>query len=189
MSKITGLVVSAFVLCFGFVGSAAAGSLTGNYGYAITGQPTDSSCTLLGGDGLRDTFDSNSGGNSIAADPVAFSICDGIDGYLEGGLFTISDGSGDSATGSFSGVLTGLSEEGGDIFQGGFTLTSESGYYAGLTEDSGTFQVTTGPVNTQAFVTGTFEFATDAPEPVTSMLAGSGLLLLGLSRKLRKPRG
>jgi hypothetical protein len=174
------------MLCLCFATNASAGSISGSYAYSMTSWAGDPGCLALGGDGARGYFNSTSGGNSIGvSDPVSFSICDGIPGFLEGGQFLIDSGSGNTLAGTFSGVLTGTSAGGGDIFDGTVVWGAASGSYLSLTDRTGVFEVVTGEVNTPAFTTGTFDF-TSAPEPVTTALAGSGLLLLSLSRKLLK---
>jgi hypothetical protein len=118
---------------------------------------------------------------------VSFSICYGVAGALGGGQFTITDGAADTAIGAFSGTYTGLSAGNGAIFDGAFQFTSLSGYYASVTDTGGIFEVITGDVSKidtrpGDYLTGTFEFES-TPEPVTTALAGSSLLLLILSRK------
>jgi hypothetical protein len=182
-----GSTVSALILCLGFVPNASAATISGSYDYAITGETSNAGCSAYGGNPWTDNFHSTSGGNSIASDPVSFSICDGNPGVLDGGLFLVTDSAGDYFNGTFTGLLTGISGGGGDIFDGSYIITTTAGYYSSLTVLSGALEVVTGQVNTPAFVTGTFDFQS-APEPVPAALAGSGLILLGLSRKLLKRR-
>ena len=188
MRKRICVAVAVPILCLCFVTKASAGSISGAYAYGMTGQTGDAACAILyGGNPWTDNFQSTSGGNSIASDPVTFSICDGTPGFLDGGQFLVSDGTGDTLAGTFSGVLTGTSAGGGDIFEGAISIVSETGHYTSVTESTGTFEVVTGQVGTPAFPTGTIDFQA-VPEPVTATLAGSGLLLLSLSRKFLKPR-
>jgi hypothetical protein len=189
LSKKASVILSAVVFTLAFAGSASASLFSGNYNYAITGQTSFPACTSaspIGGNSWTDNFASVSGSNTIASDPVTFSDCDGTTGFLEDGTFLMTDGTGDSAAGTFTGTLVGntLSDgTGGDIFTGGFVITSATGYYAGTKYNAGSFEVVTGAVNTPAFVTGTFDFQ-ETPEPVTTLLCGSGLALLAFSRKL-----
>jgi hypothetical protein len=185
---ITGSTVGALILCLCFATNASAGSISGAYNYSMSGFAADGNCPVPPSDGYRDYFQSTSGGNSIGvSDPVSFSICDGVPGLLAGGQFLIDSGSGDTLGGTFSGVFTGTSAGGGDIFDGTVIWGAASGHYSSLTDRTGVFEVVTGAVGTSAFTTGTFDFYS-VPEPVTTALAGSGLLLLSLSRKLLKRR-
>jgi len=192
------LSMGAVWFCFGLANHAMAGSLpvSGSYTYGYTSTTNDASCTAPA-DGTRDYFESTSGGNSISgSDPVAFSICDGAAGILDDGAFTLGTGP-NTATGIFTGVYVGLSDnpgtlpdgggslDGGALFDGTFTITSANGNYENVLGDVGTFEVNTGTLSTPGAVNGTFDF-TSAPEPVSMLLAGSGLLLVGLSKKLRK---
>lgn len=187
LRAITGSTVSALILCLGFVINASADGIVGGYSYTYTNTIADASCTAPA-NGTRDNFVSTSGGNSIdASDSVSFSICDGATGLLVGGEFLINDGGGNEFGGVFSGVLTGISGGGGDIFDGNFAATLQTGTYLSVTYPDGVFEVVTGQVNTPAFLTGTFDFDS-TPEPVTAVFAGSGLLLLSVSRKLLKRR-
>jgi hypothetical protein len=128
---------SALILCLGFfVPNASADEIVG-YSYSITGQTADSGCSA--GYSLRDNFVSTGGSNSIAADLASFSICDGVPGQFTGGEFLVSDGSGDTLSWTFSGILKGTSAGGGDFFQGMIGLSSETGYYPRLTENVGVF--------------------------------------------------
>jgi hypothetical protein len=194
LPKISGLIVTAVVFSLAFAANASASLFTGSYNYGITGQSSFPACTTaspLAGNGLLDNFASTSGSNTIASDPVTFSDCDGTPGFLEDGTFLFTDGAGDLASGTFSATLTGntlLNNTGGDIFTGSFLVTSATGYYAGTKFDAGSFQVVTGAVNTGAFTSGTFSFQ-QTPEPVTSLLCGSGLMLLAFSRKFLSRRG
>jgi uncharacterized protein (TIGR03382 family) len=139
----------------------------------------DGSCSS----GVRNNFDSTSGGNSFgAADPVSFSICYGVPNALAGGKFIISDGVGDTAVGIFSGIFVGLSANNGDIFDGTFELTSTTGYYDAVAGAQGIFDVTTGNVDNANYLTGNIDFIA-TPEPVTFALAGLGLLLAVVSRR------
>ena len=188
LKLIAGWTIGASIVCLGLVPGASAGVITGNYTYSLSGGQSDASClAYTGSNGWRDDFSSTGGGNSISSAPVTFSICDHITGQLAGGLFLISDGSGDTFAGTFSGVLVGLSAGGGDIFDGTFVETSSTGTYSSLTGVRGNLQDVTGQVNTPAFASGTFDFQS-TPEPVPTALGGSGLVLLGLSRKLLKRR-
>ena len=187
LKAIAGWMVSALILGLGFVTNASADGIIGGYNYNYTSTIADASCTAPA-NGTRDNFVSTSGGNSV--DPsvsVSFSICDGATGLLVGGIFAIDDGGGNTLGGVFSGVLTGTSGGGGDIFDGNFAVTSETGAYLSVTEPDGVLEVVTGQANTPAFLTGTFDFQS-TPEPVTAALTGSALLLLGLSRKFLKRR-
>jgi hypothetical protein len=128
---------SALILGLGFcVPNASADDIVG-YSYSITGQTADSGCSA--GDSLRDIFVSTGGSNSIAADLASFSICDVVPGQLTGGEFLVSDASGDTLSGTFSGILKGTSAGGDDVFQGMIGLSSETGYYPSLTENAGVF--------------------------------------------------
>jgi hypothetical protein len=186
---VQGLVIAALILCLGAGKNAAGASVAGLYSYVYTvgGDTVDLSCSS----GVRNHFTSTSGSNTIGAstytDPVSFSTCFGVSGALGGGQFTITDGTADTATGIFSGTYTGLSAGNGAIFDGTFKFTSLSGYYAGVKDAGGIFEVITGDVSKidtspGDYLTGTFAFDS-VPEPVTTALAGSGLLLLILSRK------
>jgi hypothetical protein len=192
---VRGLGAAVLILLLGTVKTVSAGSISGFYDYVYTvgGDTVDPTCSS----GVRDHFTSTSGSNTIGAathtDPVSFSICYGVVGALAGGQFTITDGAADIATGQFSGTYTGLSAGNGAIFDGAFEFTSLSGYYASVTDAGGKFEVITGDVNKMDtrpgdYLTGTFEFDS-TPEPVTAALAGSGLLLLILSRKGPGRRG
>ena len=188
LKAILGSTAIALILGLGFfVPDASANAIVGSYTYSLTGETANVGCSAYGGNPWTDNFGSTGGSNSIASDPVSFSICDGVTGQLAGGTFLISDGAGDSFAGTFSGVLTGISGGGGDIFDGSYAVTSETGYYSNATADSGTFSVTTGPVDSPTFATGTFDFES-APEPVPTALVGSGLVLLGFSLKRLKQR-
>jgi hypothetical protein len=128
---------SALILGLGFcVPNASADDIVG-YSYSITGQTADSGCSA--GDSLRDIFVSTGGSNSIAADLASFSIFDVVPGQLTGGEFLVSDASGDTLSGTFSGILKGTSAGGDDVFQGMIGLSSETGYYPSLTENAGVF--------------------------------------------------
>ena len=126
-----------------------------------------------------------------------FSICDGAIGLLDNGSFTIGTGA-NTATGAFSGTfmpgyppILGLLPGGGPLaggalFDGAFTIESATGIYAATVGDEGSFVVNTGatdPANDQ--LKGTFVFTT-TPEPVSLLMAGAGLLLIGLRKKLHK---
>jgi len=190
---VRGLGIAVLILFLGAVKNASAGSVSGFYDYVyIAADTVDLTCSS----GVRDHFASTSGSNTIGAstytDPVSFSICYGVPGALAGGQFTITDGAADTAIGKFSGTYTGLSAADGAIFDGAFQFTSLSGHYASVTDTGGIFEVITGDVNKPDtrpgdYLTGTFEFES-IPEPVTTALAGSGLLLLILSRKRLRPR-
>ena len=187
LKAITSSTVSALILCLGFVTNASADGIIGGYSYSYTTTIADASCTAPA-NGTRDNFASTSGGNSVdPSDSVSFSICDGATGLLMGGRFLINDGGGNEFGGVFSGVLTGISGGGGDIFDGNFAANLQTGTYSSVTLPDGVFEVVTGQVNTPAFLTGTFDFES-TPEPVTAVLTGSALLLLGLSRKFLKRR-
>jgi hypothetical protein len=192
MIKSSFSLVAAAIVFLGCAANGSASLFTGNYSYGLTGETSNVSCLTAspeGGHSWTDDF-AGTGTNSISSDPVTFSICDGTPGFLEDGTFTITDGGGDSATGAFSGVLTGNTlpdNTGGDIFDGSFTITSAFGSYAATLGAQGSFEDVTGPVNTDAFATGTFDFQ-QTPEPVSALLAGSGFLLMGLSRKFLKQR-
>jgi hypothetical protein len=181
---------SALILGLCFMTNASAGAITGSYLYTLTGETSMPVCqTTYGGNPWTDNFASTSGGNSIAADPVTFSICDGTPGFLDDGQFSIVNGA-NTFTGIFSGVLEGASGSGpggGDVFEGTISITSVSGYYSSVTEQVGTFEVVTGQINTPAFPTGSIDFES-TPEPATFVFTGTGLLLLTLSRKFLKPR-
>lgn len=184
---ITGSAIGALVLCLGFAPNASAAAISGAYTYAYVGSTSDTGCSAYGGNPWTDNFNSNGGGNSISSAPVSFSICDGVTGELARGEFLISDGSGDTFAGTFTGVLTGTSAGGGDIFDGTFLESSSTGTYSSLTSLHGTLEVVTGQVETPAFLTGSFDFQS-TPEPVPTALAGCGLVLLGLYRRLLKRR-
>jgi len=187
------ILVSAVVCTLAFAANASASLFTGNYNYGITGQTSAPACTTaspLGGNPWTDNFASTSGSNSVSSNPVTFSICDGTPGFLEDGTFLITDGGADWASGTFSGTLTRntlLTGLGGDIFDGGFIITSASGTYLANRYAAGMFEVVTGAVNTPAFTSGTINFQ-QTPEPVTTLLCGSGLLLLAGSRKFLRRR-
>jgi hypothetical protein len=105
-------------------------------------------------------------------------------------MFSIVNG-GNSLTGTFSGVLQGASGSGpggGDVFDGTFSITSATGYYASVLAEVGTLEVFTGQINTEEFPTGTINFQS-TPEPASAVFTGSGLLLLILSAKFLKSRG
>lgn len=174
-----------------------AGAISGSYFYDYSTTLADSSCGAPA-DGTRDYFASipGSGSNTISAtDTVAFSICDGATGLLDDGEFTIGTGA-NTASGIFSGVYVGQSTDtdaipsggtldDGALFDGTFTVTSADGYYADTVGDAGTMLVNTGTTGEPYQVNGYFEFTT-TPEPLSMLLGGSGLLLIGLARKLRK---
>ena len=194
MSKTSSIVFTAIAITFAFAANASASLLfTGNYNYSITGQTSAPSCTgasPIGGNSWTDNFASTSGSNSVSSDPVTFSICDGTPGFLEDGTFLITDGAGDSASGTFSGILTGNTIQdgtGGDIFDGDFIINSATGTYLANRYAAGNFAVVTGAVNTPAFTSGTIDFQ-QTPEPVSMLLCASGLVLLAGSRKLFAPR-
>jgi hypothetical protein len=197
-STVKSLSVAAVCLCFGLANHAVAGAISGGYFYDYTSTGNDSSC-VAPADLTRDNFSSipGFGSNSISAtDTVAFSICDGATGLLDDGEFTIGAGS-DTASGTFSGSYVGQSSnpgtipngggslDNGALFDGTFTIVSADGDYAGTEGDTGTMEVNTGTTNTAGQVNGYFSF-TSTPEPVSMLLGGSGLLLIGLGRKLRK---
>jgi hypothetical protein len=183
-------------LLFGLVSHASAGVINGAYTYSYTNTVADATC-VAPADGTRDFFSSTGGGNSInPIAPVAFSICDGATGLLDSGDFTIGSGA-DTATGAFSGTFAGVSTNpgllpdggplaGGALFDGAFTIESATGIYAGTVGDYGAFVVNTGATDAASDqLSGTFTFTT-TPEPVSMLMAGSGLLLIGLRKKLRK---
>jgi hypothetical protein len=176
------------VLGLSMVTGASAGTVSGAYDYAYTNTTASASCSAY--DGARDNFASTSGGNSIdASDTVNFSICDGVTGLLVGGEFSIVDGDGTLA-GTFSGELVGAAGSGpggGDSFDGTYTVTTDTGLYAGVPA-VGDIEVVTGNVNVESeYLTGSIDFQS-TPEPMTMVLTGSGFLLLGLSRKFLKRR-
>jgi hypothetical protein len=174
-----------------------AGAISGAYFYDYTTTLADSSCGTPA-DGTRDYFASipGSGSNTISAtDTVAFSICDGATGILDDGEFTIGSG-GNTASGTFSGVYVGQSSDSdpipsggtlddGALFDGTFTVTSADGYYAGTIGDAGAMEVNTGKTGQPYQVNGYFVFTT-TPEPFSMLLGGSGLVLIGLAKKLRR---
>ena len=65
-------------------------------------------------------------------------------------------------------------------------ITAATGVYAAIIGDSGGFVVNTGaPDRAGDQNNGTFVFSS-APEPVSLLMAGAGLLLIGLRKKLHK---
>jgi hypothetical protein len=191
VTRTAGLLVGALVILFGSVANMNASAVNGSFSYAITGQTSQPTCqSLYGGNPLRDNF-SGSGADSLNTpdtDAVTFSICDGITGFLEAGTFTVTDGA-NILSGVFSGTLVGTIVNGQpDTFDGNFSVTSATGDFAASGVAQGVFQVVTGAVGSQDFTSGTFDFQGTTPEPSTTMLAGAGLILMGLSRKLLKRR-
>jgi hypothetical protein len=188
---------AAVCLLFGLANHALGGVINGAYSYEYTHTIADASCTVPA-DGTRDFFSSTGGGNNInASDPVGFSICDGAIGVLDSGSFTVGSGA-DTATGSFSGTYAGVSTNpgflpdggalaGGSLFDGAFTIDSATGVYAATVGDAGSFVVNTGAPDAAGDQNnGTFNFTT-TPEPVSILMAGAGLLLIGIRTKLRRP--
>jgi len=182
------------VLClyFGQASEARAGSFGGAYYYDYQTTVADPGCGSPA-DGTRNIFASIAGANSISStDTVTFSICHGATGILDGGEFTIGSGP-NTASGIFSGVYAGVSTDpgtlpdgnpldGGSLFDGIFEITAADGYYAGELDDTGSVEINTGTGAEQ--VNGYFTFTT--PEPVSMLLAGSGLVLMGLLKNMRK---
>jgi hypothetical protein len=178
-------------------GTAVAGpvSLSGAYSYNYTSTGADSSCQAAGDDGARNNFSSSpspwGGSNTLGgSDTLTFSICHGNAG-LDGGEFTLTSGD-DTATGIFSGVLVGISDDtgllpdggsldGGALFDGTFTITSADGVYASALGDVGTFEVNTGALQSADQANGEFAFQA-TPEPVSLLLGGSGVLLMALAK-------
>ena len=191
------LSVTVVFVCFGWANHAVAGAISGAYFYDYSTTLADSGCGAPA-DGTRDYFNSiaGQGSNSISAtDTVAFSICDGAAGLLDSGEFTLGTGA-NTASGVFSAIYIGQSSNttpipgggslnNGALFDGTFTIVSADGYYASTAGDTGSIEVNTGTTGQPYQVNGYFTF-TNAPEPASILLGGSGLLLIGMTLKHRK---
>ncbi len=180
MLRLVHSVTAVLILCLGLVTNASATTISGAYDYHYTSTIVDLACSS----GARDEFSSTSGNNSLSSDAMLFSVCHGVPNALGSGEFSISDGGTNTASGTFAGVLTGLSAGNGDIFDGSFYITSESGYYSTVTASQGAFELVTGNVSTEAQLTGTFDFQS-VPEPSAAILAVSGLVLAAVFRRKR----
>ena len=174
--------MTALLLCLGPVTNASAGSISGNYAYTF--QNATGGC---GSYGLLNY--SATGTNTYSAtDALTFSTCAEVGVLI--GPFTIGTG-GNSISGTVNGVFTGYTNGGNSaIFDGTFSFNLPgTGTYSGVTDGGGIFEVIASDIDPNSGVSldGTFDFQS-TPEPVTTVLGGSGILLLMVSRKLRKQR-
>jgi len=164
------------------IGQAFAGTIsTGSLNFSLTGYTTDVSC----GGSQRENFSGTvtDAVSSLTNAPLIFSLCNDPGSYA-GAEFTLTLDAGDVV----SGIITATDM--GDVITGGvdhetvggaFSITSATGVFAGGVGTVENFSAVTAQNVTTGVGSGTFTL-TATPEPATPVLAGLGILALGLAK-------